>query len=291
MQFDKDDFPELEKDVPMTCSRASEIFSRLKMSIPIVKADYQLLLQYIKTLANLRSGFYCTLCDGDFQSQTNFYWEKFGNKKFYLGSKFCSPFIKTALPFVKYMYHNFRAYIESASKLIQCKVNSNGDSSDQDRLRFEIPEKYLQDYETCQEGVNDNQGLFSCSNFCEQFDLTSISPMIDGDVAQIKKFVTYFRQNKQHFKYPTNNFMIVSISDTETLLDLNDEVVRSSNVFFSSKIDAAEMNQHNTGIHQSDGIDIFELSKDNKYPMFIESQNILSVAGMMIMVLSLVFGK
>ena len=259
------------------------------MSIPIVKVDYQLLLKYIKTLANLRSGFYCTLCDADFQSMTNLYWEQLATKKFYLGSKFCSQFIKEAVPFVKYMYHNFRVYIESASKLIACKLHSKGISENTDRIKFVIPEKYMNQYTTCQDGVNNSQGLFSCSDFCEQFDLTTISPMIDGDMVQIKKFVTFFRKNKVHFEYPQNNFLVGSIQDTETLLDINDEVVRVSTVFFSSKIDADEMNKHNTAIHQSDGIDIFELSRNNKYPMFIESQSIVQVAVMLLINLCLIF--
>jgi poly(A) polymerase Pap1 len=284
------EFPEINEGTSMTCSRAADIFARLKMSIPIVKADYQLLLQYIKTLANLRSGFYCTLCDADFQSQTNFYWESLSNKKFYLGSSFCTQFIKIALPFVKYISHNFRVYAESAAKLIQCKLNSKGISNDTERLKYIIPEANLTDYETCQDGVNKNQGLFSCSNFCEKFDLTTISPMIDGDMVQMKKFVTYFRKNRKYFGYPENNFLVGSIQDTETLLDLNDEVVRMSTVFFSSKIDADEMNKHNTGIHQSDGVDIFALSRGNKYPLFIESQSIMQVAAMMIITLCLIFG-
>lgn len=270
-------FEGLEDDKPMTCQKAAGIFSRLKMSIPIVKADYKLLVKYVNSLAQLRSGFYCTLCDADFQSQTNFYWESSVDKKFYLGSKFCSQFISIAVPFVKYMFRGFKTYIESATKLIQCKLVANGIANDNKQIKFEIPSDHFEDYNECQIGVNNKQGLFSCTNFCKRFDLTTISSMIDGDVPQLRRFVEFFKTHKEHFKYPQNNFLVASVRDTETLLDLNDETIKQSTVFFSSKIDAEEMNKPNMEIHQSDGVDIFELSRDNKYPLFIESQGIVVV--------------
>lgn len=283
-------FEGLEDNKPMTCLKAAGMFSKLKMSIPIVKADYKLLVTYVNTLAQLRSGFYCTICDADFQSQTNFYWESTTEKKFYLGSTFCSQFIKIAVPFVKYMFNAFKTYIETGARLIQCKINSNGNASDNQEMKFEIDKEHLEDYQMCQEGVNNKQGLFSCSNFCGRFDLTTINAMVDGNVPRLREFVEYFRKNKEHFEYPQNNFLVGSVRDTETLLDLNYETISQSRVFFSSKIDSEEINKPNTEIHQSEGVDIFELSKDNKYPLFIESEGIWVVWCILMIKLFFIFG-
>ena len=275
-------YPGLTDNDPMTCKKASGIFSRLKMSIPIVKADYKFLVSYINQLASLRSGFYCTLCDADFQVQMNYYWENDANKSFYLGMSFCEKLTKIGLKFVKYMYGFFKIYIESASKLIQCKANVNGVHEDNERMIFEIPAEKFEDFSECQDGSNNKEGLFTCMKFCKNFDLTSISSMIDGDVPQLMKFVEYFKKMKTHFAYPTNNFLVNSVSDTEVLIEMNNETIDKGLVFFSSKIDSDEMNKHNTVIYNGVGVDLFEIASDNKYPLFIESQAILLTWSLMI---------
>lgn len=272
----------------MTCQKASNMFSHLNMNIPIVIADYKSLVHYINQLATLRSGFYCTLCDADFQVQMNYFWENDANKSFYLGMSFCEKLSKLAVPFVKYMYRFFKIYIESASKLIQCKSNSSGEFGETESMTYKIPDVLMQEYADCQAGKNQNDGLFSCMKFCERFDLTTINSMIDGDVPQLLEFVEYFKKNKVHFKYPNNNFLVKSVHDTEVLIEMNNEKIGKGTVFFSSKIDSDEMNKPNTKIHSGVGPDLFEISSGNSYPIFIESQNILMTFSMMILGLVLV---
>jgi hypothetical protein len=264
----------------MTCSQASEVYSRLHFSIPIVKADFKIISDYVQMMGQLRSGFYCLVCDADFQSQLNYYWEQQNSKKFFLGMKFCEKYSKEAVKIVQYMYTNFRLYINSAVKLLQCAANANGVNEENENIMYEIPEEYMHDFQQCKDDI-------SCNKFCTHFDLTTINTMIDGDVPQLSRLVAFFKKNRIHMQYPENNFMVSSTRDIETLLELNEETIKDAKVFFSSKTENDQMNQPNTQIYDSTGVDLFELTEGNKYPFFVES--VALARNWMLLMLGVVF--
>lgn len=184
--------------------------------------------------------------------------------------KFCEKYSKEALPIITFMYRHFRLYLNASVKLLQCSANSMGHSEENEAIMYEVPEGFLNDYEKCKEGL-------TCNNFCTYFDLTTINTMIDGDVPQLNKFVAYFKKMKVYMEYPENNFLTSSVRDLETLMDLNNEEIGDSQVFFTSKLENKEMDKPNTKVYESTGVDLYDVTDNNSYPFFVESVGVIKV--------------
>ena len=192
----------------------------LEFTIPIIKSEFKKIKRYIDSLAQIRSGFFCTICDADFQNHLDFIWEDSGTDlKFSLGNKFCNKFVDSAIPFVRYMFNKLKIYIDSSVKLIQCEKESKVENPGVE-LEYMLNPDHVKTFNKCDNSIK-NGFQIGCDDFCANFDLTSINPMVDGDVQQLRDFVLFFKENSNIFSHPQNNFLVNnSIRDTETLIDI-----------------------------------------------------------------------
>ena len=69
---------------------------------------------------------------------------------------------------------------------------------------------------------------YYCESYCSMFNLTRVSPGIEGHVEELYKFVKYFRKHKYlGFKYPFNNLLLNGVIYQENLIiDTAPEVFR-----------------------------------------------------------------
>ena len=247
----------------------------LEFTIPIIKSEFKKIKRYIDSLAQIRSGFFCTICDADFQNHLDFIWEDSGTDlKFSLGNKFCNKFVETALPFSQFIFRTFKLYVNTSVTLIECEKQEKG-LQISDTYEYKTNEDLVTKFQKCQDGYTGGS-KFGCEEFCSNFDLTSINPMIDGDAQELRAAVEYFKQNYNIFTHPHNNFLVDSIQDTEILIDINWEQIHSKTNFFDAVENKEGLDIPNTKMQGGTGVDIFHLVDANKYSFHIESQNILS---------------
>lgn len=247
--------------------------------------------EYFRKLANLRSGFYCTLCDADFNAMQHYMWEEQGSPKyFYLGNKFCADFTQMGLEISLYFMNDMKKYLEAMVTLLECeKETQKAPFNWEDTIKYEIPDTFQKSVLECKANYFENHSVMTCQNYCQNFDLTTVNPVIDGDILQVEKFIGYMQVNKSFFLYPTNNFMVSDIDFVEKML--KEDFVTTSQVlnFFESNENAEEINVRNTKMHLNEGIDLFRITKNNDFPLNFESSPLRVFANIALFVFSTLF--
>lgn len=283
-------------DYSQQCSAAAHKFKNLKLTIPILKADYHKMLRYINNLVQLRSGFYCSICSAEFQSHLGEDWfgpVTQGSKlEFTLGSKFCRDFSDMAMPFVQYTVTTLKDYLETGVTLMECEkvkqamVAQPVGEFDIETWEWQMVGQDLAQFKTCHQR-QDGESVFTCKGFCELFDMTTPNHLVDGDLEQLRNFVKYFHINKVNFTYPQNNFIVGSASDSEYLLDNDFKLMSQDQALFAVNASDGDpvsaLNRPNTVVLMEDGADLFEISKDNDYAFFFESAGIWRAMGVVLM--------
>jgi hypothetical protein len=263
------------------CLQAAKELQIIPHDIKIMRNNSKRSSMYYNDLAQLRSGFYCLLCDAEFNSIHSFNWESQSNQKtFIFGQQFCNQFIDKNFLHISYMNENFKKYVNYSITLLECQKRIKGDMSNTKApiAKFEYTTEEDEAYKKCKDGrLANDQSLFSCERVCKSFDLTSISQFIDGNIAQMNKIVNYFNANKIYFQYPTNNFMVEDPDYTVSLL--NDNFIKSVSRrnFFYTGDKANDLDVSNTQIIQADGPDIYKIIEGNRFPLSIENQMILAL--------------
>lgn len=262
------------------CLKAAKELQIIPHNIKIMRNHSKRSSMYYNDLAQLRSGFYCLLCDAEFNSLHSFNWESQSTEKsFIFGQQFCSQFIEKNFLHIEFMNESFKKYVNNAITLLECRKKSLGEESNVKApvVTFEYTSDEDEAYKKCKEGrLSNDKSLFSCEELCGFFDLTTINTFIDGNVAQINKVINYFNANKVYFQYPENNFLIENPEYTMVLL--NDSYIKSYNQrnFFYTADSDDSLDISNTQIIQADGPDIYKIIEGNRYPLLIENEIIMA---------------
>lgn len=273
------------------CHYASAQIEMLRLSSFSVKSDFNMVLQYVQRLSQTRKGFYCTICDADAQETLSNRWNSKNsneilsgskNKLFY-GTKFCNDYTSIAVFYMSYLFQNFKKYIDSTITLLACQsrrlqkmevanlTEHNKQLQIDTRPVFRIDPKDKKDFMKCK-ALKGNKDIFACKDFCSWYSLTSPSAKVDGDIEQTRDLVTLVARNRNLFDEPLNNSLIEDVVGAESKLFVNWNSALMKTTFFASSDKFNMMNKHNTEVFQGDGINPFDSSADNAYPMIVESQ-------------------
>lgn len=263
------------------CLKAAQILQSIPHDIKIMRSHSQRSLMYYNDLAQIRSGFYCLLCDGDFNSFHSFNWQAQTEKKnLMIGKQFCHQFLDKNLNHIQFMNEDFKNYVNSAITMIECKKKWKGEEAhiESPPVKFDYsPEENLA-YQNCRQArLSGQEFLYNCETMCSYFDFTGVNNFIDGNIEQMDNIVNYFNKNKLYFQYPTNNFLVDNPEYTMALLNDNYLKSESRKNFFSSPADLIELDLSHTQVIQSNGPDVYKIIQDNRFPLRIENELIMSL--------------
>lgn len=284
------------------CNKAAADIKKLVLSKSLMKADFNSIKSYFTKMIEIRKGFYCIICDSETQEKLTKAWKMlfpYDNDshidKFILSESFCSKFSNIAIPYVFYIFDTLRVYLDAATTLLVCQkeklisINAEKELTAQNkkidfktRPVYKIANKERSTFQKCYT-LKGSKNVFACQQFCTWFDLTAANKVVDGDVLQIKAFISFIKHNKNLFKNPENNILIKDIQHLEATLSLNWNNVLSTNTFFSSNDKFGVMDLDNTLVIPGEAMDPFPPSVDNGYIINLEFVKIIKNAGLIIL--------
>ena len=284
------------------CHKASAQIEMVRTSEFSVKSDYNMVLQYVLKLSQTRRGFYCSLCDADSQETLANRWNSTksteilsgAKNKLFFGTKFCNDFSSFAVSYAFYIFHNFKKYIDATITLLACQsrrlqkmemgdiTQANKDLELDSRPVYRIDPKDKKVLMKCK-ALRSKKDIFACKEFCEWYDLTAPRPKVDGDIEQTRHLVTLVIKNRNLFDDPNNNSLVSDIPNLESRLFINWNSALMKTTFFTSTDKFNLMNHHNTVVLEGDGLNPFDSTADNVYPMKIESGGIWDLATILVL--------
>ena len=272
------------------CNMAAAKVIKLNTSKSLMKADFSSIKSYFTKLVEVRKGFYCIICDSESQEKLTKSWkiifphdgENAQIDKFIMGDNFCSNFSNIAIPYVYYIFDTLKVYLDAASTLMVCQKEKlismdaekeltiqNKKIEFKSRPVYKISSKERSTFQKCFT-LKGSKNVFACQQFCSWFDLTATNRILDGDLHQIKEFVSFIKHNKNLFENPENNILVDDIQQTEATLSLNWNTVLGTKSFFTSSDKFGVMDVENTIIFNGDAMNPFDPSVDNGYILNFE---------------------
>lgn len=135
------------------------------------------------------------------------------------------------------------------------------------KLEYEVPVASQQQISNCQ-FFKDKYFFFFCEKYCEQYDMVQASPIFDGDLVQLRKFIKHFFIYKnQAFYYPNNNLFFKDVNEIEPKLMSNLEGADDEEYFLQSKSNQLEFENMKTDFSYTQGVNPLQSGQNSIYPL------------------------
>lgn len=216
------------------CRLAAENIINLDMNIKVTYEMFHKLNAALKKISEMRTGFFCILCDARTQSKLSDFWNStnFFNKvslianKLYYDKSFCQKLVNDQIKASYLLLYYFKPYVDNMVTLMNCQTGENVN------VEFYVPEEVQQQVKNCYY-MRNKFFFYFCEKYCEQFSITSPTDMFDGDLKQMKKIVEFVRDRRvKVFDYPNNNILTDGVRYELNIQELNWQVVFDEKVFF-----------------------------------------------------------
>ena len=260
---------EMDKpDKPSSCRDSAQDFKKMNWNPQIVKEIYKSFIQALEAMGDIRKGFYCVLCDVNTQNRLRDYWSisnVFYQDRIYFNKDFCQELVDYTIRASYYQAFYLRRYLNNAIQLMSCK---NGIK---DKPEYEVSYWTRKQVELCYQFKN-KQLFFFCENYCENFHLTRGNDVLDGNVDQLKTFVTYFKENRDNSFFDSdNNFLLGSIGYVEDLILENADKPGEDLVFFRATTSNVQLDKFQTDVLYTGGFNPFDSTEGSSYPLMLAS--------------------
>jgi hypothetical protein len=218
-------------------------------------------------VADIRRGFYCTICDARVQTHFKDFFAATNLKTFttlYFSEEFCWSIVEKTIKASYELVTNVYRYLNAIVTLMNCQTGVR------ESPQLDLNDAVSKDVKNC--FVFQNIYFFYfCQNYCSQFNLVRVSPIIDGDLLQLKQFVDFFVKYRQEaFAYSKNNILADGVSYEENfLVDMYPEVLRDLVFFRAVSGQSVLLDQYNTEITMYGGINILPSILNSKYELLI----------------------
>ena len=253
------------------CKNAALKQLKLGLSSSIAMDVYKYFSLAITNMAEMRKGFFCVMCDARAHQKLQEYWAtgpSTSQKRLYYSQSFCRNLVEKTIHASFFTVHYLKQLVDNMARLINCKTGNNMVAE------YEIPEWAQNQIKNCY-FYKDKYFFFFCENYCERFHLTNANPVIDGNLVQLRKFVTMIMDNKfAVFQYPSNNILINSIGTIEDYFKANYYKIEESTVFFKPAQQEVMLNQYKTDVVYHGGMDPWESTEKALYQLVL-SESIL----------------
>ncbi len=129
---------------------------------------------------------------------------------------------------------------------------------------------------------HDKYFFFFCKAYCENFHLTKISPIFDGSINEIKKFVTNILDNRKSIDVINHNSLTDGVNLEEDLIRLNYQNSFDETIFFKPTTQKTMLGEFKSELIYFGGINPYHSTQDANYPLIINEQGIQKLLGLLI---------
>lgn len=261
---ESDDLPE--------CQQAAHDFLSLGLNQSLIREIYSSIVNSSHRVGDLRRGFFCILCDGLTHNKLKDFWNasnKFYKERVYFSKEFCRKTVEFTIKSSYYKVFFFKKYLESMSKLVNCRTNNDN------TIVYQVPFLMTQQIKNCYYFRN-RYFFFYCESYCQNYHLTKSSTVFDGNIGQLRKFVSQLIGNRHvAFENPNNNFLVGGIGFEEDYLDNNFGELFVETVFFKSENNLINLDNFQTDVVYYGGIDPWESVNNSDYTINVKGANVL----------------
>lgn len=220
---------DFEKSSMIQCQKAATDYLAMGLNPALTVKIYNVYVNALMRMGDLRRGFYCTLCDARTQSKLKDFWASknlFHQNQIYYSKNFCKKLVDDTIEASFFTSSYLKRYAENMVTLMNCKSGST------QKLTYDLSYETRKQIKECYY-FGKQYFFYFCETYCEKFNLTRAAELFDGDILNLKKFVDHIRKyRKEVFKYSTNNILMDGMTFEESYLqDITPEVLRDV-VFF-----------------------------------------------------------
>ena len=257
------------------CRLAVQDMIRLNLNKPRATEIYKLLVKSVKSVANIRKGFYCSICEAKFHLDHYFY-ASFKNSNFdksiYYSNEFCQKYVNETISTNYFIVTFLKRYLENFAMLSNCKSGNTL----KPKLNIELPDRTS--IKNCFH-FRHKYFFYYCQPYCKNFNLVKKNNIVDGNLEDLSVlFDVISKSIVETIDEPDNNFLVEgSVSTEAKFFETNYELAKEKTVFFESQgSNNYDLSTYQSGIVYLEGIDVYPPIEDSKYELVIRSSSILS---------------
>jgi hypothetical protein len=255
------------------CKKAGEEFRTMGLNQNNISQVFQSMSKGLRTVAELRRGFFCTICDADIHNTLSQDWEKQESMNEPLSIKvsesFCEELVEKTI-----VSSYFEAYyVKRISEVMATLVSCGNNIEHIQEMHYELPLEESIQVKNCF-FFRKKYFFYFCSSYCEQFNFARATSFFDGNLEQLRKFVEFFKDHRKGgFPNGNSNFLMDVNSWEEQYLEQNlQEFGRNLNnneLFFVPKEGVQGFDSMSTEVVLEGGIDAFASSTNSMYPIVL----------------------
>jgi len=251
----------------LSCKQSANDYLSMNLNPRITQHIMNVIYKAIIQVSDIRRGFYCSICDARVQTNFRDFFATTNLKTFsdlYYSKDFCLTLVESTIEASFYMVSYVYRYLNNIVTLMNCKTG-NKDAPQLDLSAFSSD-----DIKNCFFFKN-RYFFFFCQKYCNQFQIVSVSPILDGDLVSLRKFVDFFVKYRQEaFEYPRNNLLADGVQYEENyLVDFYPEVLRDTVFFRAGAQQSVLLDQYESIITVMDGMDPIPPTIDSKFAITI----------------------
>lgn len=275
---------EFQESSETKCKNAAEDYINLDLTPKITMDVFKAISISLERVAEIRKGFYCIICDGRTHQKLSEYWSSssaFNQNKLFLSKAFCEKLVEHTISASYFTIHYLKRLADNMGTLMNCKT---GNST---HIEYEIPRWTQDQIKNCYFFRN-KYFFFFCENYCEKFHLTKSTPVFDGDIGELQKYVVHIMENRHSaFKYSSNNILMDGVGATEELLRANGVKIRKDTVFIRPAAQKVMLEQYPSDVVYYGGVNPWESAEKALYQLVINSGDIMKalIACMLVLVI------
>lgn len=247
------------------CKKASAAFEKLNSENEMIRQVRDAIQQKVRTLATLRSGFYCHLCDQHsqlfFQGENN----QFVKGNVTISRNACRRLVRGTITGTYYDMNFIKPLVEIMSTLIGCKLNDDVD------LVYEVNENKEKEVADCFFSST-GKSVKACEDYCSHLKFTKPDDGIDGSLTQLYKFYNrFYLAREKVFKYPEMNVMVTSMSFEIAAVRANMiNLSKNSNFYDTVGAEFDNLGNFNTRVRKI-GMKTWQVMSNRKYISYLTS--------------------
>lgn len=274
-----------EKSTKIECKQAAADYNTMNLNPKLTLEMYNTFVTSLARMGDIRRGFYCTLCDARTQNKLEDFWAStnlFYQDRIYFSKEFCQKLVDHTIRASYFTVNYLKRFSETLATLMNCKSGST------DKLVYDIPFWTRQQVKNCF-FFKSKYFFFFCENYCEKFHLTRASDILDGDLANLKKFVDHISKYRLDVFYnPSNNILMDGMTFEESYLkDMYPEVMSDTVFFRAGSEQQVMLDKFKTDVVYYGGMDPFEAAQGSKYELVLASAPVFKAFAAIISVILL----
>ena len=274
--------PLTQQKLNTQCMETANDFLQFKFDRQLVELLLNRAIKLTNTFTELRSSFFCTLCDGQAQEMLKGFWQGGDNnvkETMFLSKDFCERFVDETIDgsynFILYL----KTYMNYIKIISDCYLGEKTKKFKEPytNLKYHIPD------ESAEKSINKcfdhkNDGIIpNCEDYCNQFNLSLINKTIEGDSIQLFKFVDFVSQRRYSLFNNQTNIFTEDPSYLRNQVESDFEGSKDLYMFFNPSHQKKLLDSMKSDIVSLGGINPFDSGNENMYNIILAGVQILTI--------------